>query len=99
MQDGRREELAEPALLAPAKGAGKAAMANLARRILNRAAFPAHLQLESTERRGGREPQGGARAAPRGQQRLPRAQERVLGPRPSGRPDHASARPSTAAPE
>jgi len=56
----------------------KALLANLARRILHRAAIAALLQLKAAERRGGGQPERDAAARRRWQRRQPRAQDRVF---------------------
>ena len=97
---GRRgNQFTGTGLFAPLKLIGQAAMAGLARGILDGAATSAYLQLEAAESSGRGESKRRARPCPRGQQRQSRAQNRILAFGSAQRLDHASARARMAAPE
>src|SRR6185503_1774809 len=96
VQDRACQQLAFARLPLPVELDRKAALAGFSRRILDRAAFPALLQLESAQRRGGREPKRDAAARRRRQRRKPRAKYRIFLLRPGDLFTHEEER--TAAP-
>eukprot|EP01136_Pigoraptor_vietnamica_P035479 Opistho-1_new@100762 len=78
VQRGAAEQRALAALLAPAQRRRQALVADLARRVLHRAAVFAGLQLEAAFGGGGREAERDAAACAGRQVHLPGAQHRVL---------------------